>query len=52
MDKIEAKEIHEGMVTETAEDSFSYATVKTWAAEFKRARDTIEDDPRSSRPKA
>ena len=33
-----------------AEDSPFYATVK-WVADFKRARDSTEDDPRSGHPK-
>lgn len=45
------KEIHEDMVQTLAEDSPSYATVKKWAAEFKRGRVSTEDDPRSGRPK-
>ena len=29
----------------------SYATIKRWAAEFKRGRDSLEDDPRCGRPR-
>ena len=45
------KEIHEDMVQTLGEDSPSYSTIKKWAAEFKRGRDSTEDDPRSGRPK-
>jgi histone-lysine N-methyltransferase SETMAR len=30
----------------------SFSTVKKWAAEFKRGRTSLEDDPREGRPKS
>ena len=39
------------MVQTLAEDFPSYATVKKWDTEYKRGRVSIEDDPRSGRPK-
>jgi len=33
-------------------DAPSYSTIKKWAADFKRARESTEDDPRSGRPKS
>jgi len=44
------KEIHERMVNVYGTDVPSYATVTRWAKEFKRGRDSLEDDPRSGRP--
>jgi histone-lysine N-methyltransferase SETMAR len=32
--------------------SFSFSTIKKWAAEFKRGRTSLEDDPRGGRPKS
>ena len=32
-------------------ESSSYSTVKKWAAEFKRGRESVEDDGRSTPPK-
>ncbi|XP_075151541.1 histone-lysine N-methyltransferase SETMAR-like [Haematobia irritans] len=39
------------MVNVLGESASSYATVKNWVAEFKRGRTSIEDEPRSGRPK-
>lgn len=39
------KEIHEEMVHTLAEDSHSYATVKMLAVDFKRERNSTENDP-------
>ncbi|XP_041369556.1 protein GVQW3-like [Gigantopelta aegis] len=44
------KEIHEDMVITVGEDAPSYSMVKTWAAEFKRGRESLEDDTRLGRP--
>ena len=46
---IEAKDFHPWMVTVYGEVSLSLATVKRWAAEFKRDRKSIEDYSRSGR---
>ena len=44
------KEVHEDMIATLGEEAPSYTTVKKWAAEFKRGRESLEDDPRSGRP--
>lgn len=43
------KEIHEGMEQIHSEGHLSYATVKTWAAEFKQVKDRDDDSVRSSK---
>ena len=45
-----ASEIHDDMLKTLAESAPSYATVTRWTREFKRGRDSVEDDPRSGRP--
>ena len=45
------KEIHKDFMETLEEESPSYSTVKKWAAEFKRGRESVEDDGRSGRPK-
>ena len=42
-------EVHEDMVATLGEDAPSYTIVKKWAAEFKRGRESLEDDPRPGR---
>ena len=39
-----AREIHEDVMKTLGNESPSYSTVKKWAAEFKRGRESIEDD--------
>ena len=45
-----AKEIHRRMADVYGDSSPKYSTVAKWSAEFKRGRDSLEDDPRLGRP--
>ena len=45
-----AKEIHPRMADVYGDSSPKYSTVAKWSAEFKRGRDSLEDDPRPGRP--
>ena len=45
-----AKEIHRRMADVYGDSSQKYSTVAKWSAEFKRGRDSLEDDPRPGRP--
>ncbi len=45
------KKILEDMVQVLAKDVSFYATVKKWAAKFKRVRNSADDVPRSGRRK-
>ena len=38
------KEIHEKLLETLGKESPSYSTVKKWAVEFKRGRESVEDD--------
>ena len=44
------KDIHNDMVATLGKDAPSYAKMKSWVAEFKRGRQSLEDDPRPGRP--
>ena len=44
------KEIHADIVSTLGDDAPALSTVKKWAAEFMRRRESLEDDPRSGRP--
>ena len=44
------KDIHNDMEATIGKDAPSYATVKRWMTEFKRGRQSLEDDPRPERP--
>ena len=45
-----AKEIHWRMADVYADSSPKFSTVAKWSPEFKRGRDSLEDDPRPGRP--
>lgn len=49
--KLKPKEIHQDIITTLGEDSVSYSTIKKWSSEFKKGRNSIEDDPRCGRPR-
>ena len=46
------KEIHSKYIKVYGDSSLSFSTIKKWAAEFKRGRTTLEDDPRKGHPKS
>ena len=48
---ISPKEIHEDFMEILGKDSPSYSTEKKWVAEFRRGRESIEDDEWFGRPK-
>ena len=45
-----AKEIHQPLGDVYGNSSAKYSTVAKWPAEFKRGRDSIEDDPKRGHP--
>jgi len=44
-------EINSKFIKVYVDSSLSFSTIKKWAAEFKRGRTSLEDDPREGRPK-
>ena len=44
------KEIHTDTVSTLGDDAPALSTVKKWAAEFKKGRESLENDPRSGHP--
>jgi len=50
LENVQPQQIHNRMVVVYGENAPSYATVKRWAAEFRRGRTSLEDDPQSGRP--
>jgi histone-lysine N-methyltransferase SETMAR len=45
-------EIHSKFIKVCGNSSPSFSTIKKWAAEFKRGRTSLEDDPRKGCPKS
>jgi histone-lysine N-methyltransferase SETMAR len=45
-------EIHAKFIKVYGDSSPSFSTIKKWAAEFKRGRTSLEDDPREGRSKS
>jgi transposase len=46
------KEIHSKFINVYGGSSALFSTIKKWAAEFKRGRSSLEDDPSEGRPKS
>jgi histone-lysine N-methyltransferase SETMAR len=44
--------IHSKFIKVYGDSSLSFSTIKKWAAEFKRGRTSLENDPREGRPKS
>jgi transposase len=44
-------EIHSKFIKVYGDSSPSFSIIKKWAAEFKRGRTSLEDDPHEGRPK-
>jgi histone-lysine N-methyltransferase SETMAR len=49
---LKPNEIHSKFIKVYGESSPLFSTIKKWAAEIKRGRTSLEDDPREGRPKS
>ena len=45
LENVQPQQIHNQMIVVYGEDAPSYATVKRWAADFRRGRTSLKDDP-------
>lgn len=50
LEGVSAKDIHSRLQNQFGEDTLCYTQVKDWAAQFKRGRISVRDEPRSGRP--
>jgi histone-lysine N-methyltransferase SETMAR len=50
MENNNPKQIHERLMNVYGDSAPAYSTIAKWVAEFKRGRQSLEDDPRSGRP--
>jgi histone-lysine N-methyltransferase SETMAR len=51
-DGLTPNDIHSKFIKVYGDSAPSFSTIKNWAAEFKRGRTSLEDDPREGRPKS
>jgi histone-lysine N-methyltransferase SETMAR len=49
---VTSNEIYSRFIKVYGDSSPSFSTIKKWAAQFKRGRTSLEDDPREGRPKS
>jgi transposase len=50
-ENLTSNKIHSKFIKVYGDSSLSFSTIKKWAAEIKRDRTSLEDDPREGRPK-
>ena len=50
LDGYKRQKIHQHIADVFGDSSLKYSTVAKWSSEFKRGRDSLEDDPRPGRP--
>ena len=46
------RNVHNDLVEVCGDQALAYSTVKRWAQLFREGRDSIEDEPRTGRPKS
>jgi len=49
--EMSGKAIHDDMLAILVDNALAYSVVKSWLAEFKRGRNSVQDEHRSGRPK-